>query len=629
MQTGRLMVAACAGIAVLVLHQASLAAGKIKGSAGGIERGASVISRDGTLRGWTVTGPSGLYEFTGLQAGEYLMLINGIIVPNVRVLDGRTTVVDQADQPELSFEQELWTPGRVSFAQSFVATGTAVTGFSLWRASGDGPLRVSLYEDSPTGKRVAGPVETGPMTWICWTGLPADQFVTTPGRKYALELAAADGKPWNHSTPRRGDVYPDGIAWFDGVAHTETDLGIAIFEQHPGLRRIAEAGNDLHYIPTGPGSGTCTVAGQTFIANAPNLVRANANCGFNDAAQHFIFTIHEGGPDGAQVGPACRTRMVPNWGTEAMWFSDAVSLKPGRQYYLQYRRADGKPFFSYLSSNEYKEGRAYRDNKMLDERFDQLFGIDGEEEPGGVIYPHNVKATDITGTTARITWESGTAGDGLVHYGTTRQLAGVTGSREERRATHSVELKGLQPGTLYLYRASSDTYKRSSLRMYSRIYSLMTLPVGNDRPRYDRPLAGAEPPRCEDCLAIVNPGFEEGTRGWTRLARAGRPREPERYRPQCEPFGDAVEGTDGYLPHSGRRLYGWSCFGRDDPAWTEPREDWKREITYQRIAVQPDREYVLKAWILTGDRGSGWGRDSRVRLAVDERDAGLLERFDT
>ena len=32
---------------------------------------------------------------------------------------------------------------------------------------------------------------------------------------------------------------------------------------------------------------------------------------------------------------------------------------------------------------------------------------------------------------------------------------------------------------------------------------------------------------------------------------------------------------------------------------------------------------------LTGDRGSGWGRDTRARLAVDEGDAGVLEEFGT
>ncbi|GMU23866.1 MAG: hypothetical protein AMXMBFR13_39440 [Phycisphaerae bacterium] len=606
-----------------------LAAGKIKGSTGGNERGASVISRDGTLRGWTVTGPSGLYEFSGLEAGEYLVLINGTIAPQVRVRDGQTTVVDQANQPGLSFEQELWTPARVSFAQSFVASGTGLTGFSLWRATGDGPLRISLYEDSPAGRRVAGPLETEKKTWISWDDLPPDEFVTTPGKTYALEVAAADGKPWNHSSPRRGDVYPDGIAYFDGVPHPECDLGIAINERIPGLRRIAVADDDLHYIKEGPGSGWCQVAGQTFIATTPNIVRAYANCGFNDGVQDFIFTIHEEGPGGKQVGPPCRIRMVMNWGAEVMWFHDAVPTTPGKQYYLQYRRADDKPFFSYLSSNEYAQGRAYRDGKVLEERFDQWFSVDGEEEPGGLIYPYDVKVRDIGQTTARITWESGTAGDGLVHFGLTQHVAEVAGSREERQVSHSVELKDLRPGMLYLYRVSSHTYKKSARRMYSRLYTFMTLPAGEDRPQYDHPATTSPPPECADCVRVVNPGFEDGTTGWTRVARAGRPKTPESYRPDCEPFGKATEGMDGYLPHSGQRLYGWSYFGPEDPTWVEGREDWNRELIYQRVAVEPGREYVLTAQLLTGDRGSGWGRDSRVRLAVDAQDEGLLKHLDT
>ena len=70
-------------------------------------------------------------------------------------------------------------------------------------------------------------------------------------------------------------------------------------------------------------------------------------------------------------------------------------------------------------------------------------------------------------------------------------------------------------------------------------------------------------------------------------------------------------------------------FGPEDPTWKEPREDWKREVIYQEIKIQPNTEYELTAWILTGDRGSGWGRDSRIRLAVDETNAGLLENIDT
>ena len=607
-----------------------VAAGRIKGSTGGHERSASVYARDGRLLAWTITGIGGLYEFGGLEPGEYMMEVAGALVPYVRVEDGRTTIVDQASQPKLSLEQELWTPSRVRFAQSFVATGTGVEGFSVWRASGSGKLLVSLYEDSPAGKRIAGPYETAKeMNWICWSDLPADEFRTVPSKTYALELAAANGKPWNHSVPRVGDVYPDGIAYYDGVPHSESDLGIGINEARPGLRQIAGAGEDLHFIKEGLGSGSCEVAGQTFVATAPNVIRAGANCGWGGGVEDFIFSIHEDGPAGKQIGPAGHGRMVSDWGTDAIWFPDAIQLTPGKRYYLQYRRADGESFYSYLSKNVYEGGRAFRDGKMLPERFDQLFRVIGEAETDGVIYPYDVRASDVTDTSATITWRTGTPGDGLVHCGTTMHLNERAGSEQTRAKEHEIVLTGLQPGTVYMYRVSSDTHKESSRRTYSRIYSFLTQPGGADRPKFDRPEPVAAPAPCDDCIEIVNPGFEDGTEGWLRKASSGRAKEPETFVPDAEPFGKALADMDGYKPHSGNRMYGWSYFGPEDPTWKEPREDWKRELIYQRIGVEAGKEYVLTAWLLTGDRGSGWGRDTRIRLAVDQEDAGVLESFDT
>lgn len=603
--------------------------GKIKGSAGGIERGAIVFTRAGQLAGWTVTGPSGLYEFTGLAPGRYMMLIDGRIAPYVAVEAGRTTVVDQANQPKFSLEKEVWGPSRVRFAQSFVATGTAVTGFSLWRSSGDGKLLVSLYEGSPDGPRVAGPWETEKeMVWICWSHVPAEAFKTTPGKTYALELADAEGDTWNHSMPRLGDVYPHGIAYYDGVPHAESDLGIDIEQAHPGLVTIG-AREDLHFIEEGPGSGTCRVAGQTFIAKSPNLLRAFANCGWGAGVKEFIFSIHEDGPGGKQVGPACRTRMVSDWGSDVLWFPDAVRLTPGQRYYLQYQRADGEPFFSYLSDNVYAEGRAYRDGQELPEQFDQLFSVVGEVEPDSVTYPYDVSASEITSRSALITWRSGTPADGLVHFGRTNHLVRTAGTEDTQDTEHRVKLSGLEPGTVYMYRASSHTHKASSRRTYSRIYSFLTLPGGPDEPRFDQPALPPPPPDCDECLELANGGFEDGIAGWSRHATTGRAKEPERHVPDAEPFGAAGPGVAGYTPHTGIGHYGWSYFGRTDPTWKEPREDWKRAMIHRRVPVTAGRTYELSAWLLTGDRGSGWGRDSRMRLAVDEADEGLLEQFDT
>lgn len=605
--------------------------GKVIGNAGGMERGATLFDRDGGLAGWTVTGPSGRYEFGGIEPGEYVMQLDGRIVPRVIVGDGETIVVDQARQPKFELEKEVWGPGRVSFAQSFVAMGTAVTGFSLWRSAGAGKMLVSLYEETPGGKRIAGPYETEKdMVWICAENLPSDEFRTVAGKRYALELRDAAGKPWNHGMPRAGDVYPDGIAYYDGVAHAESDLGLTIYEEKPGLRCIAAAREDLHFIAEGPGSGNCLVAGQTFVATASNVVKAFANCGgWGGGVKEFIFSIHEDGPGGARIGPGCRVKMVCDWGADVVWFGDAVKLARGRHYYFQYRREDGGPFFSYLSKNVCENGRAYRDGKMIGEQFDQLFNIYGEDEPGSLVYPYNIKAENITANSATITWQTGNPSDGLVHFGTTQHLVGKAGGEDKRETRHSIQLKGLEAGTVYLYRDSSHTHKESSIRTYSRVYRFMTLPGGKDLPKYDKISSVAEPERFENCVEIVNPGFEDGVKGWKRIARAGREKEPERFVPNAKPFGEASGGIDGYDPHSGFNFYGWSYFGPEDSTWIEPREDWKREVIWQRIAVEAGREYILRAWILTGDRGRGWGRDSRVRLVVDETDGGLLENIDT
>ena len=77
-----------------------------------------------------------------------------------------------------------------------------------------------------------------------------------------------------------------------------------------------------------------------------------------------------------------------------------------------------------------------------------------------------------------------------------------------------------------------------------------------------------------------------GAEGWRRVSRSGRAKEPESFVPDADPFGASGAGVDGYEPHSGSRLYGWSYFGGEDVSWHEPREDWKREVMYQRVAVE-------------------------------------------
>lgn len=627
----------CLGVAVAALllltplfMPVAQAAGTIWGNADGYEREVAAYGPDGRVRAWTITGANGLYEFNGLEAGVYMMKLHDNIVPFIEVSDNRATTVDYASQLALSTEFEVWTPARVRFAQSFMAAGTAVLKLSLWRATGKGRLAISLFEESPGGRRVAGPWLTQKeMAWACTTYLPEEQFKTTPGRQYALEIEDAEGEPWRIGMPRLGDVHPDGIAWFDGVPHPESDLGITLEQARPGPIVVARADWDLHFIAEGPGSGFCRVAGQTFSASTPNVIRTYANCGWSGPPQDFLFSIHEDGPGGARVGPECRLRMVPNWGSHAVWAPNEIRLQIGKRYFLQYRRADDEPFFSYLSKNLYRHGRAYRDGTELPEQFDQWFEIIGEEAPGAITFPYDVRTRGTTRTSTTVCWRTGTPSDSLVHYGLPSGPQRQAGTEAGRSTDHAVELTGLVPGTAYAYRVSGDTHKAGSRRTCSRTYYFLTQPDGEDRPRYDVAPSTPEVPACGDCVPLRNASFEEGLTGWKRLSRIGRPSKPESFISKAEPFGDVTGGMDGYTPHGGRHAYGWSWLAASDPLWRDPREDWKQEIICQKIEVQPDLEYVFSAWLLTGDQGRSWGRDSRIRLAVDEEGAGLLDGFET
>lgn len=610
----------------------ALALGKIAGYAGGIEREAAVYSEKNGFEHWTITGPSGNFEFS-VEPGEYMVSCGGSLVPYVRVREGETTRVNRSENPSIEMQSEMWTPPGLSFGQTYTAMGTSFNGVGLWMPSGDTRLRLSLREGGPDGRLIGEVVTPEKKQWITTISMGDVRCPTEPGKVYYVELESADGTPWSIAMPKGPDVYDGGIAYFDRKPHPESDLGIGVWETRPGLVHIAAAQEDQHFIKEGPGSGSCTVAGQTFVArNGRNILAAGANCGFGGGVQDFIYTIYKGGPSG-EVVTSKKTRMVSDWGTTAYFLPHEVILEPGERYYFEYKRVDGEPFYSYLSADVYPDGEAYRDGKIVEGGFDQFFEIRGEVEPGGLTFPYNIKLSDITSDSATVSWETGTPADGIVHYGDSTRLGSTAVATAGLDIEHKVTLAGLEPGTTYYYRATSYTGKETFTRMWGRMESFMTLPVGTDSPRFDRPEQPAPAaPRGPNEVPIVNGGFEEGLQGWSRCSSA----DPKKYEEAEKeypigngPFGSATYGADGYTPHSGKMMYGWSYLGAEDPNPLLPREDWKHEIVYQRIAVTPGQRYVLKAWAITGDRGSGWGRDSRVRLVVDPADSGALESIET
>lgn len=613
-------------ILILIVAHPGCANGKLVGNSGGNEREAAVYSPKG-LEAWGITGPDGQFEFS-LAPGEYMVSCGGRLVPYVRIRDGKTTTVVHADNPEVSMQSELWTPPGVSFGQTYTALGTAFAGVSFWMPSGSTALKLTLREDGPQGKLIGEVISEEKHGWITGVGADASKFPTTPGKAYYVELTSTENSHWTFATPKRPDPYPGGIAYYDGVPHPESDLGITIYEVKPGLVTVAAAQVDQHFIEKGPGSGTCKVAGQSFVAkNGKNIISLYALCGFGGGIKDFVFSIREGGPEGKII--ASKTaRMVSDWGTTAYFEPDEVLLEEGRTYFFEYRRTDGESFYSYLSADVYPDGKAYRDGKEVP-GFDQMFEILGEVEPAGITFPYNVRVIEIKPTSAKIAWETGTMADGIVEYGTGRSLGQSAVANETPSTTHEAILTGLKPGTVYYYRVTSFTGKKGASRAYGHIGDFMTPATGLDKPSFDKP--EEEKPVAQPgakSLPLVNSSFEEGLKGWQRCSSAN----PKKYEEATReypigngPFGKVTPGEDGYKPHSGKAMYGWKHLGVEDPNPILPREDWKQDIIYQRIKVTPGRRYQLRAWAITGDRGSGWGRDSRMRLVVDTKDQGILQ----
>ena len=67
----------------------------------------------------------------------------------------------------------------------------------------------------------------------------------------------------------------------------------------------------------------------------------------------------------------------------------------------------------------------------------------------------NIAATDISGTTATITWTTNQAGSSKVEYGTTSEYGSSTATDTAEVLSHSMTLTGLTPGAPYHYRVVS------------------------------------------------------------------------------------------------------------------------------------------------------------------------------
>ncbi|MBI3596887.1 MAG: fibronectin type III domain-containing protein [Nitrospirae bacterium] len=135
-------------------------------------------------------------------------------------------------------------------------------------------------------------------------------------------------------------------------------------------------------------------------------------------------------------------------------------LAPATMDTLTIGTEDASPFFTSYFNGRIDEVRIY--NRALTEP--EIVSVMATPPPSDPSPPTDttapiisgVTATNVTGTTATISWATNEPADSQVEYGTSPCPCGTNTTLDPSLvASHSVTLSGLTPGTLYYYRAES------------------------------------------------------------------------------------------------------------------------------------------------------------------------------
>jgi hypothetical protein len=302
----------------------------------------------------------GRYRLEGLPAGEYAVCLamaathRPACATLVEVPAEGAAELDLKVRVSLTIEGDSWVQPFNTFGQSFVASGLGVTTVGVKAFGGARPVEVSLHEGVMPDGRDIGPARTTPPVGgegsaiVRWGG---GELPTRPGEHYILSLAAPPGMTWVTGVAGRGDVYPVGMAWFDGVPRRHSDLGFILLEDNDGLRTsYALTGGEKH-------AWLAISAGQTFTALSRCITYAAASLsGVKGPPVYVRFSIHRNGPGGEQVGPS--KSVVASDHSAVAWLWDEVPVEPGEMYYLHIESLGGTQFLIGIEEDAQAPGHA-------------------------------------------------------------------------------------------------------------------------------------------------------------------------------------------------------------------------------------------------------------------------------
>lgn len=441
----------------------------------------------------------GGFQISGLPAGEYTMFCSrgwyyrSRVWPGIQVYDGQVTNVELV--LETDYCSRAFTGGLTGTeqGQAFRTEGTSIVEMSVKNAwISDYTLVLSIHEGGPNGPQI-GPSRT--LTYGTGSEHEAryisGEIPVIPGKLYFLKVREYLGNSFTVLDSADGDFYPygnwfcNGIDWGrDGMAWISSDNdGTVVSYNYPldGNGSLQTWSNEV---------------GQTFVAKGSYVAGAMAKLtiGWGEW-MGATFSIHAGGPEGPQIGPAKTFFETSDWEHAVCWAPGEVPVSPGMTYYLKIVRAapdEGLNFYG--TSNQYPGGCCY---------------IGGVAYPGlditGEILEYtdlpdilltNIRVEEPQADSAVVRWTSSVPSTSQVEYWTSGDTYHrLTDVDTTQVINHEMTITGLVPGLTYYYKVKSYRENYDWAVSAERTY-VHTLPTsgsiaGYVRDETGRPVAGA------------------------------------------------------------------------------------------------------------------------------------------
>ncbi len=344
---------------------------------------------------YQITAPAGTYS---IYVNQPLFFGRPALIADCAVLSGTTTT--QHIAPPMDFccnFTDTWAlPWGDAWYQTFVARGTSITGVSFRLAGtnadevevsilavdGAAPSQWTTVSDAAARRT---PAKSLADNWVKWR---SNLVPVTPGRAYAVKLRGTHGgdlkfSPFNRA--KDAQSYPDGRAYDAAGTAQDYDLNVTVFSDSDGtvvsyIKTTSELGEliDNYY---------GTRWGQTFKAIGSSLAAVDVWAAGADSNWDldFTFTVREGGPAGARIGPAKTTKAAYQAfgaGLHAVSYNPGeASLAPGRTYYIEFTNSTGfNPYIMRRTQDLYADGTGYQDGAV---RNDDVSMTILEYAPGG------------------------------------------------------------------------------------------------------------------------------------------------------------------------------------------------------------------------------------------------------